>query len=200
MALVLVGLSPVGLVACDGDAGPKRLGATCGADDECASGLCIESTCLDPEADGDGDGLVNRIEGALGTSASRADTDADGEPDGDEVGSLSAPADADQDTRIDAVESATADSDGDCIRDEVDGTDDPPPRDQVVCCISAADCTSGLECVQGRCVAHGGCVFTGCATGQVCDPESGLCRSPDRGGCVQDSDCDGGRCLDGRCF
>ena len=113
-------------VAASGDAGKRPLGSECTSDGECADGLCISGLCLDPDADDDLDGLTNRIEGALGSDPRNPDSDGDGVADGDEVGvDLANPADGDGDGKVDALESASADSDGDCIPDQRD-PDDPP--------------------------------------------------------------------------
>lgn len=99
------------------------IGASCTAATQCASGLCGSSVCLEPAADDDGDGLVNSVEVALGTSALMADSDGDGVDDLAEVVTLSAPADEDGDGFIDATESATADADADCLVDQEDDQD-----------------------------------------------------------------------------
>jgi len=126
--LVRTGLLLVLLPGCGDD--PKRpLGATCESDSECISGLCIDSLCLDPDGDEDGDTLSNGLEDGLGTSPFMADSDLDGEADPDELDPvLRTHLDADLDGKPDALESATADADGDCIVDELDpadGTVDP---------------------------------------------------------------------------
>jgi|GEM_PF-1636382 len=109
----------VAATAC-GD-GSKRgiVGSTCDADADCASGLCYDSQCLDPEADNDGDGLINRVEVAQGSNPNKADSDDDGKPDGEEYESGKAK-DTDGDGVVDALESAIKDEDFDCIVDELD--------------------------------------------------------------------------------
>src|SRR6188508_2935479 len=77
MALICVG-------GC-GDDGKRPLGGSCSDGGDCASGLCSAGKCLDPDADDDDDGLLNRIEDALGSDPSVADSDGDGAADGVEV-------------------------------------------------------------------------------------------------------------------
>lgn len=103
-----------------GDGDKKRpLGATCDASEECASGLCYAGSCLDPEGDEDGDGLLNKIEAAQGSDPLSTDSDGDGVGDIDEYEGLVA-RDTDGDGLPDAVESSLADADSDCVVDELD--------------------------------------------------------------------------------
>ena len=73
-----------------------------------------------PLFDADGDGLINRVEAALGTDPRNRDTDGDGLPDGEE--------DPDGDRRHNLAETlngtATPDGDGDGIIDALDPEDD----------------------------------------------------------------------------
>ena len=108
---------------CNDGGGLRKIGAGCLEDTQCESGFCGGGQCLDPEADNDGDSLINRIEGALGTNPLQVDSDGDGVDDQIEVGNVDAPTDSDGDGRIDAVESDTADADGDCIVDQLDPRD-----------------------------------------------------------------------------
>ncbi|MCC6620174.1 MAG: hypothetical protein IT385_02905 [Deltaproteobacteria bacterium] len=140
------------LVAC-GDDPKKRLGATCGDDAECESGLCVVSLCMEPSADTDGDGLVNEVEARLGTSPLLADTDADGARDIDELDQAGANLDGDGDGKPDAIESADADADGDCIPDEQDPDDaavDPEGCGDKL--VLGASCTLDAQCESGLCV------------------------------------------------
>ncbi len=109
-------------VAACGDDPRRPLNAACDGDGQCADGLqCIGGQCLDPQGDEDGDGLINSIEGALGTNAFDADSDGDGISDAIEVGDdLNAPQNSDGNETIDALESAAIDSDSDCIVDQDD--------------------------------------------------------------------------------
>jgi len=121
-------------VACEG-ADPRRVGEFCLEEEDCESGLCYDSTCLNPDSDYDGDGLRNGIEKNItGTDYGLADTDGDGVADGVEVGaSPSSPTDTDGDGIHDALESLapTADPDKDCIPDQYDPDNDKPDVDSV---------------------------------------------------------------------
>ncbi len=183
-ALALI-LAPLG--ACD-DAGPRLpLGATCISNGQCVQGVCGGGECLAPSVDSDSDGLLNRIEAALGTDPVRPDTDGDGRPDFTEVVDVTAPADRDRDGAIDAVESAIDDSDGDCIPDERDPVEtaaDPAALAELACCCEGA-CSA---------VAPGVAVLAECVPaapalldcGRSADCPLGLsCQArPGRGRCV----------------
>jgi RHS repeat-associated protein len=80
-----------------------------------------------PLADRDGDGLTNGQEASLGTNPDSADSDSDGVTDSIEVGNAQTPTDTDGDGKIDALESATADVDGDGKPDsnDADALDGP---------------------------------------------------------------------------
>jgi hypothetical protein len=153
VALALIALSQCG------DAPRRSNGAACASGDQCASGLCSSAICLDPDADDDGDDLINGLEGAIGTDPLAADTDADGAPDGVEVADVTAPADADGDGKPDAVESKTADADGDCVADELDPDDGDAAVPGDAC--ADADCdgelTAGEACDDGNTDAADGC-------------------------------------------
>jgi hypothetical protein len=114
-------------------------GRTCGAEKECASGVCVAGLCTTkcsadtgcgdkvcvvghchpPGGDFDGDGLTNAREKQLKTHPAQADTDNDGIADGIEAGAVSSP-DRNGDGIIDALQSDTADADGDCVVDAYD--------------------------------------------------------------------------------
>lgn len=110
-------------LAC-GDSPKRPLGANCESNSQCESGLCVESVCLDPAADADGDTLTNGVEAGLGTDPMSADTDADGEDDPDEIDLAQLTnLDSDGDGKPDALESSLTDADDDCIVDERDPDD-----------------------------------------------------------------------------
>ncbi|MEE2779310.1 MAG: hypothetical protein VYE15_02220 [Myxococcota bacterium] len=118
--LVLISLL-IGLPGCKKPP-PEPNGATCQTNGDCQSELCYGQICLDPLADDDGDGLVNKVELLLtGTRPDDPDTDGDGLGDLLEVGNNpSEPADSDEDDANNAVESAVKDSDCDGAPDQND--------------------------------------------------------------------------------
>ena len=101
--------------------------ATCVADSQCESGLCMSNRCVALHADEDGDGLTNLAERIVGSNAFLGDTDADGIGDAIEVGgdppAPHAALDSDADGVLDVFESAVADADLDCLPDQYDATD-----------------------------------------------------------------------------
>ena len=74
--------------------------------------------------DSDGDGLSNKAEAVLGTSATNEDTDGDGIKDSDEVDN-----DSDGDGINDALESILEDSDHDGVVDQLDADNSNPTND-----------------------------------------------------------------------
>lgn len=120
-------LTVLSLGACP-DARNRPLGAECSDDGECASGLCYLAECIDPAADDDFDTLPNGYEVGLEANPRAVDSDADGKPDVAEVPGL-LPVDSDGDGRANIIESALADSDGDCLVDELDPDDEEPAPD-----------------------------------------------------------------------
>ncbi|MCA9517965.1 MAG: hypothetical protein KC635_23660 [Myxococcales bacterium] len=150
--VIVVALAAAFAGAC-GDGQKKRaIGAACDVSSQCQSGICGGGQCLDPEVDTDGDGLVNRVEAALGTDPVASDSDGDGVTDGSEVGADVAHAlDSDGDGKIDAIESATDDCDGDDVPDQddpTDGTDSFGHCGGVVAdpCALVCDAASSLGC------------------------------------------------------
>ena len=106
--------------------------------------------------DPDNDGLPSAVERRLGTDPDDADTDDDGLPDGAEVGDPSAPRDTDGDGRIDALESARADRDGDCLPDQLDADDASPASPDVLrdaLCRREGVCGAGAIEVTAACDA-----------------------------------------------
>lgn len=158
------------------DDGPKRaIGASCVSDGQCDSGICAGNTCLDPAADSDGDGLINRIEAALNMDPLSTDSDGDGKPDFEEVeGTPASAPDTDGDGKVDAAESATADSDADCIADERDPFDGKVESDLAV--IADVMC-----CCAGRCSDLGLNVTALCDRQPVSDGGTGTQGAPDGG-------------------
>jgi len=136
LVAALVGL--LGLGGCGDGEKPRTIGSSCAGAADCATGLCAGGYCLDPEADDDGDTLVNRIEvDVLLTDPLSPDSDGDSLRDDAELVEL-AHVDEDGDGKPDALESAIDDSDGDCIPDQYDAEDgvdnsDLSPLFDVVC-------------------------------------------------------------------
>jgi len=125
--LLFIALVTSVLTACPDD--KRKLGESCIADGECASGLCF-GECLDPDADPDADGVTSQVEVFFGLEPLNPDSDDDGRDDGVEMGGVTdisgSPPNADADAVIDALEPANVDTDGDCIGDELDPDNDAP--------------------------------------------------------------------------
>jgi hypothetical protein len=176
------------LVACGDGAKRRPLGGSCGFDEDCSSGLCFDSVCLDPDADEDVDGLTNGVELSLGTNPSAADTDGDGKADPDELGPGLSGVDTDGDGLIDAVESATADSDKDCIVDELDAhnavSDGDKSPDVAEVCPAVGVCADAKAVLAVTCPTR---------TDQpVCDFGRVPFHEPVESACdLADNDCDG---------
>jgi len=158
------------LASCGDD--PKRgLNETCGADFECASGLCLENRCLAPDGDEDQDGLSNAVEGQVGSNALSKDTDLDGIGDFDELGGGATAKDSDGDGFLDILESDRDDLDHDCIPNQRDPVNDVAETDLAVVADRAC-------CCQGLCSASGVAASATCSGGVLsCDP-----TEPDRDG------------------
>jgi hypothetical protein len=184
------------LSACGGDGAKSN--QVCPPDTPCESGVCYGSQCLDPAGDPDSDGLINEVEIAIGTDPFDADSDHDGLPDGAEVGAdpLS-PLDSDADFVAglnhlhDAVESALKDTDGDCVPDQFDGTDESVAAAKVASvCLLEGVCGDNQGLLRAVCQAGASpeddpvwvCVY-----GDVPGYSSGLDAACDR----LDNDCDG---------
>jgi len=162
-------LASLMLAGCPDDA-KRPLGGSCDTDSDCVSGLCSGSTCLDPDADDDLDGITNGVEAELGSNPIDPDTDADGIPDGEEV-DVVVNVDTDADGLADIIESATLDADDDCIPDQYDARNttadsDLSPMLAVVCSVAGVcqgqrgvmqvECSTGTaRCVYGAVVGYG---------------------------------------------
>ncbi len=149
IALVILAIAPLlsGCESCN-TRRLRRLGSTCGQNNECAGGvcyrgrctkscssnsdcgggICIESICQLPDDDFDGDGLSNAVELKIGTSTVKADTDDDGIADKAEVGSTATPKDSNGDGVPDALQSNILDADGDCMVDAIDVAPSNPAK------------------------------------------------------------------------
>jgi len=150
------------VAACSDSKRKLPVGSVCASSEECADGLCLSGVCLDPEADEDGDGLVNRIEGSLGTDPFSKDTDGDGVDDPDELEADLSPRDSDGDGKPDAIESSQADADEDCLPDETDSDDDGPNHDDPR---SVALVLDHCPTARGACGADGAILAVTCRSG-----------------------------------
>lgn len=182
----LLAFLALSLTACPED-DKRPIGGTCNGDEQCAAGTCIANVCLDPNGDEDSDGLINQVEGALGTDPFSKDTDGDGIEDGDEVGGSLNAIDTDGDGKADALESNSADADSDCLADQVDPDDALPETDPAVL---------GAElCIKvGACGAEGAVLTATCPTDlvAVCDYAQVPLYEADEAACDGvDNDCDG---------
>ncbi|MCB9730406.1 MAG: hypothetical protein H6744_03745 [Deltaproteobacteria bacterium] len=126
------------LLACASD-GRRKNGGICDDQEQCESGFCYRDRCLDPEADEEPDGLINKVEAILNTDPFARDTDGDGLDDATEVGAdflhpLDADGDNDPELNLshDALESALIDHDHDCIKDQDDPLDEVAETDVTV--------------------------------------------------------------------
>ncbi|MGB0589408.1 MAG: LVIVD repeat-containing protein [Myxococcota bacterium] len=135
----------------------RSSGEACAQSDECSSSLCYESTCFDPAADEDGDGLINSLEAKLQTKVTLPDSDGDGLSDYAEVDQqFDDPPDADGDGKIDALESflLASETDGDCLAPQYDPFDSK----------EAPQCCCGESCDEASAEL----------SSFICDPETGL--------------------------
>ncbi|MCO4761133.1 MAG: hypothetical protein KC502_06485 [Myxococcales bacterium] len=127
------------------------IGARCDSDSQCESAFCETgpwrpALCAFPNADLDGDELDAVAERAAGTDSQRADTDDDGIADKVEVGdNPAAPKDRDGDGKPDALEHDFKDSDGDCLADPDDQSNDVP---------ASKEALAAIFCNIGVCAGH----------------------------------------------
>jgi len=181
----------LGWMSCGGDGGggKKKVGEFCANDQECETGLCVSSVCLDPDGDDDLDGLRNGIEKVLNLDPLNRDSDGDGVADGQEVISVQKPADMDGDGSIDARESGLpqADPDHDCLPDQYD------PHNAVAD-TEVSPALLGEVCARtGVCLANEGLVLGYCNAGVLsCDFSAVPGYEVNEATCdVMDNDCDG---------
>lgn len=182
----LVGITTALSLAC-GDAGKRPLGASCESSDECGSGLCLDGACVEPFADADQDGLINKLEADLGSNALDGDSDGDGVRDPDELGPAQALVDTDGDGQADIIESAIADADEDCITDQFDARNETPDADP-------SPMLSQVCQREGICADQAGRLRVACPDGRaaecVYDEVEGF-ASPESACDGRDENCDG---------
>ncbi|MCA9515092.1 MAG: carbohydrate binding domain-containing protein, partial [Myxococcales bacterium] len=104
--------------------------------------------------------LVNRVEAALGTDPNAKDSDGDGVDDDAEVDASFRNIDSDGDGKPDALESATADADQDCVPDQDDPHDDDPGEGATLTDAILAACPT-----TGACAAEGAVLAVTCPDG-----------------------------------
>lgn len=168
-------------------------------------GLCYNTVCLDPEADSDGDGLVNALEVLWGSDPFAADSDGDGILDAEEVDSGLVLRDSDGDGKPDILQSRVLDSDGDCIPDELDPDDASLATKEELyafradVCGQLGVCESGLTylevtCEAGRALCDYSKIPNYEATESTCDGLDNDCDGETDEGCSApglDPDLDG---------
>ena len=177
-------LAAGGAIGCSDRLSPT--GAACQASDACATGLCYVNVCLVPGRDEDNDGLDNATEHSLGSNPLAADTDNDGKPDGAEVGAdPSHPNNRDGDALADLLESAVADSDHDCLADEVDAQNNVQETDGHA--LAAIGCGHA-----GVCAAAGAAIVATCKNSVLTCNYDGVPGFAGSEACDgKDNDCDG---------
>lgn len=194
----------------------RRFGSTCGVSAECAggvcyhghcttscstaaqcgSGVCLDKVCQAADDDYDLDGLANTYEAKHKLDPAKVDSDGDGIADGIEVGADQAhPKDTNGDGIIDALQSNTADTDGDCIGDAYDklpAKPDPLPAADKICPFGV--CKDNIAqmkviCSTGPATARG--TAAGCPKCQCDGAEVGDWQAVESFCDAKDNDCDG---------
>ncbi|MCC6623099.1 MAG: hypothetical protein IT385_17710 [Deltaproteobacteria bacterium] len=187
-ALVALAVIAALATACADDGGAElELGRACAADASCASRFC-DGVCREAGGDDDGDGVDNRDERARGTDPDHGDSDRDGLPD-----ALEGVADADDDGRIDARESAMIDADRDCLPAQLDADEGAAELRPEV--LAAALCRRAGVCEAGGVTARCDHLTVGGSTLAViaCDygAVDGWDGEVERACDGRDNDCDG---------